>query len=355
MHLKNFLHQFSQGVSGVEQELLDNAFNNLWADNGDWLSKIYAGTGALKSSYTRKGKQTILGFLDDAAKSATRMYVSNFQDKFRQEAIDLLLTNGPNLKTPGHEKLQMEMDIRLHQFSKASKITVYCGTYNINGKYPGEESLHTWLRSSSGLEADIAVIGIQEMIQLTPGDYISVDSNKLREIWESALLESMNKSSAARTEYVVLRSLHLVALGIFIFIKQEMTGRIRDVETSSLKTGLMGMAANKGGIGIRMKVDDSYLAFVTAHFAAGQSMVDDRNRDYWTITNGLKFKTHRLLDHDKVFWFGDFNYRVDCENQKVRDMVKKNLIKILWQDDQVYYFNVVGQANEYGKYLCGIQ
>lgn len=80
-------------------------FNHLWADvfywpfsnhrlqNGDWLSRIYAGTGALKSSYTRKGKITLSSFLDDAAKSATRIYNHNFQDKGRQEAIDILLGN----------------------------------------------------------------------------------------------------------------------------------------------------------------------------------------------------------------------------------------------------------------------
>jgi hypothetical protein len=80
----------------------------------------------------------------------------------------------------------------------------------------------------------------------------------------------------------------------------------------------MGMAANKGGIAIRMKVDDTYLAFVTAHFAAGQSMVDDRNRDYWTLSNGLKFKSKALLDHEVVFWLGDFNYRINSENFNVK-------------------------------------
>lgn len=33
----------------------------LWAENGDALSKIYAGTGALNTSYTRSGKRTLGG------------------------------------------------------------------------------------------------------------------------------------------------------------------------------------------------------------------------------------------------------------------------------------------------------
>lgn len=45
----------------------DNLFqlgvNDMWADNGDGLSRIYTGTGALKSGFTRTGKRTIAGEL----------------------------------------------------------------------------------------------------------------------------------------------------------------------------------------------------------------------------------------------------------------------------------------------------
>jgi hypothetical protein len=33
----------------------------LWAENGDALSRIYAGTGALNTSFTRSGKRTLAG------------------------------------------------------------------------------------------------------------------------------------------------------------------------------------------------------------------------------------------------------------------------------------------------------
>ncbi|ORY00271.1 hypothetical protein K493DRAFT_211234, partial [Basidiobolus meristosporus CBS 931.73] len=63
----------------------------LWAENGDCLSKMYAGTGALKSSYTRSGKLTFSGLVNDMSKSMNRMYINNFQDKGKQEIIDILL------------------------------------------------------------------------------------------------------------------------------------------------------------------------------------------------------------------------------------------------------------------------
>lgn len=61
--------------------------SSLWADNGDALSRIYAGTGALKSSFTRSGKMSLAGAIADARKSATRLYINNFADKGRQNTI----------------------------------------------------------------------------------------------------------------------------------------------------------------------------------------------------------------------------------------------------------------------------
>lgn len=65
--------------------------SSLWADNGDALSRTYAGTGALKSSFTRHGKMSLAGAIADARKSATRLYINNFADKGRQNTIDILL------------------------------------------------------------------------------------------------------------------------------------------------------------------------------------------------------------------------------------------------------------------------
>lgn len=77
---------FSQQGGGISPDL-QLRHSTLWADNGDALSKMYAGTGALKSSFTRHGKMSIAGALADARKTATRIYVNNFTDKARQNTI----------------------------------------------------------------------------------------------------------------------------------------------------------------------------------------------------------------------------------------------------------------------------
>ena len=65
----------------------------LWADNADAISRLYAGTVALKGDYTRTGQRTRKGALDDGLNSVQRYYLNNFLDADRQEGIDLLVGN----------------------------------------------------------------------------------------------------------------------------------------------------------------------------------------------------------------------------------------------------------------------
>ena len=58
---------------------VEQCFKILWADHGDDISRQYAGTGALKSGFTRTGKRTLGGLVDDGVKSCVRYYQNNFQ------------------------------------------------------------------------------------------------------------------------------------------------------------------------------------------------------------------------------------------------------------------------------------
>ncbi|CAG9860329.1 unnamed protein product [Phyllotreta striolata] len=69
-------------------------FKNVWADNADIISTQYSGTGALKTDFTRTGKRTRYGLLQDGMNSLTRYYKNNFADGLRQDGIDLFLGNG---------------------------------------------------------------------------------------------------------------------------------------------------------------------------------------------------------------------------------------------------------------------
>ncbi|KAI8997241.1 SacI homology domain-containing protein [Pilobolus umbonatus] len=74
-----------------QQEDLMDHYRNVWADNADGVSCVYSGTGALKTDFTRTGRRTKSGALQDLKHSIQRYYKNNFMDGYRQDAFDLFL------------------------------------------------------------------------------------------------------------------------------------------------------------------------------------------------------------------------------------------------------------------------
>src|SRR6201996_3973361 len=66
-------------------------FNTLWADNGDAISRQYAGTSALKGDFTRTRKRNISGALTDFGLTLSRYYNNIVNDYFTQALIDFVL------------------------------------------------------------------------------------------------------------------------------------------------------------------------------------------------------------------------------------------------------------------------
>lgn len=84
----------SIGILGATELVEDHAafmylYRNMWADHADVISKAYSGTGALKTDFTRTGKRTFEGMLQDGLNSASRYIKNNFFDGSRQDALDL--------------------------------------------------------------------------------------------------------------------------------------------------------------------------------------------------------------------------------------------------------------------------
>ena len=79
---------------------LEFCFRNFWANNADVISQLYAGTGALKVDFTRTGKRTKLGAIDDGRNSIHRYVINNFYDGGRKDAIDAFLGRLPKRYGP---------------------------------------------------------------------------------------------------------------------------------------------------------------------------------------------------------------------------------------------------------------
>ncbi|KAI0335627.1 inositol polyphosphate phosphatase [Cubamyces sp. BRFM 1775] len=313
----------------------------MWAENGDALSRIYAGTGALNTSFTRSGKRTLAGVLSDATKSVSRAYINNFQDKGKQAAIDMFVGNLSTQRQvtifdPIHDSVRAVLESRLSEYSTTKQCTIFAGTWNLNGRPPSSESLLPWLfPRPNAPEPDLFVLGFQEIVPLTAQQIVQTDPEKKR-VWESKILDTLERRPNKKSSYILLRSHQLVGTALLVFVKKELTAVMRNVEAASHKTGLRGMSGNKGAVGIRLDYHDTSFCFLTAHFAAGHSNVVERNADYRTIVNGLHFLKGKTIDsHQNIVWLADTNYRIDLDNERVRTLALIDDFDALLAADQL--------------------
>ncbi|KAJ1532431.1 hypothetical protein HK096_006811 [Nowakowskiella sp. JEL0078] len=95
----------NSSLQTVRKQLLifQKDVTNLWADSGDAISILYAGTRALRSDVVRTGKrQWLKGSFDDGVNSLTRYYLNNFFDGKKQDGYDFW---GGKVHLPKLEKI----------------------------------------------------------------------------------------------------------------------------------------------------------------------------------------------------------------------------------------------------------
>ena len=236
MALESFFRQ--HGASNLSDFWMRHSI--VWADNGDALSKIYAGTGALKSSFTRHGKMSLAGAIADARKSATRLYMNNFADKARQAVVDTLLgrlvdQSPVQLYDPINDYVNSELEKCTSRFLTTMDISIWVGTFNLNGKNRGaSEDLTPWLFpeiNAAKRRFDIVAVGFQEIVDLSPNQILSTDPARRQE-WEQAVLQTLNArmETPGIDDYVLLRSGQLVGAALMVFVKSSHLSMIKNVE-----------------------------------------------------------------------------------------------------------------------------
>ncbi|XP_040165309.1 synaptojanin-1 [Anopheles arabiensis] len=352
----------------------EEVFRQMWINNGNEVSKIYAGTGAIQGGSK----------LMDGARSAARTIQNNLLDNSKQEAIDVLLV-GSTLSSELADRARIllpsnmlhaptpvlrEMCKRYEEYVNPLVFRVACGTYNVNGgkhfrsvAYK-DVSLADWLldchrlaRSRSLVDfsqvddsneppVDIFAIGFQEIVDLNASNIVAASSDNAK-----AWAEELQKVVSRDREYVLLTYQQLVGVCLYIYIRPQHAQYIRDVAIDCVKTGLGGATGNKGAAAIRFVLHGTSICFVCAHFAAGQSQVAERNADYAEITRKIAFPMGRSLkSHDYIFWCGDFNYRIDMDKDELREALKQSphdLTAVLQYDQLRIQQNAGSVFNEF--------
>ncbi|XP_069684733.1 synaptojanin-1 isoform X2 [Periplaneta americana] len=352
LHLLHLMDK-QQMVSRFEE-----VFRQMWINNGNEVSKIYAGTGAIQGGSK----------LMDGARSAARTIQNNLLDNSKQEAIDVLLLGStlnseladrarillPSNMLHASTSVLRQMCKRYNEYIFPMNARIAVGTYNVNGGKHFRSvvykdlSLSDWLldaprvaKSQSLVDVtnvpeddspiDIFAVGFEEIVDLNASNIMAASSENAK-----AWGEELQKVLSRDRSYVMVTYVQLVGVCLYLFVRPEHTAYIRDVAVDSVKTGLGGATGNKGATAIRFVFYSTSMCFVCAHFAAGQSQVAERNADYAEITRKITFPMGRTLNsHDYVFWCGDFNYRIDMDKDEMKEAIKKGDYDEILQHDQL--------------------
>lgn len=70
---------------------------------------------------------------------------------------------------------------------------------------------------------------------------------------------------------------------MIIYINEKCKNSLKSVHKDTVKTGMGGQFGNKGGVTIRVSIEQTSICFVCAHLPAGESKVKERIDDFCTI------------------------------------------------------------------------
>ncbi|CAF2763131.1 unnamed protein product [Rotaria sp. Silwood2] len=340
----------------------------MWINNGDHISRIYTGTGALGQRSKAKDIQRSFGRAiqnnlrdDEKQQSIQTLIYSYSKDSYLHErSVAALFT--PYVISDG--LILSEILKNRENYVKREKIRISVGTWNINGdknpalehEYPaildawmldGPENLASKPRKANAIPTlgyvtddyeksmpDILAIGFQEICDLTASNIVSKSSSNANR-WVNNVQNHL-KRNYRNHEYILLGMDQLVGVCLAIFIRRDLTSCVKHIGIDTVKTGMGGAIGNKGCVAIRLVLHSTSICFVCAHFTAGQNEYSERNKDYKTIMEKLTFQPpSRALWHDHIFFLGDFNYRLIIPRGEVERFVQDQSYIELLQYDQL--------------------
>jgi SacI homology domain/Inositol phosphatase len=154
--------------AGFEIDLLHDEkttwINEIWADNGDAISRQYASTAALKGDFTRTRKRNYRGALNDLGLTLSRYYNNMFNDFFHQAIIDVLLGNVSSKVFEDFETTMRSADpgisiekVRETAIEMCSKIVI---------QDPEEDIVHGWILLTPAQPNTLRTLPLEEAVVL---------------------------------------------------------------------------------------------------------------------------------------------------------------------------------------------
>lgn len=207
----------------------------------------------------------------------------------------------------------------LSRYFPDRNVGIFVATWNMQGQKELPENLDDFLLPTDPDYAqDMYVIGVQE-------------GCPDRREWEIRLQETLGP------HYVMLYSAAHGVLYMSVFIRRDLIWFCSEVEYATVTTRIVSQIKTKGALGICFTFFGTSFLFITSHFTSGDSKVNERKLDYnKTIqaltlpkvvpdTNPYRSSSGDVTTRfDEVFWFGDFNFRLNKDRETVDSILNQN-------------------------------
>uniref|UniRef100_A0A7C9CQZ8 Inositol polyphosphate-related phosphatase domain-containing protein n=1 Tax=Opuntia streptacantha TaxID=393608 RepID=A0A7C9CQZ8_OPUST len=150
-----------------------------------------------------------------------------------------------------------------------------------------------------------------------------------------------------QSRYCLVASKQMVGVFLTVWVCGNLRDDVRNLKVSCVGRGLMGYLGNKGSISISMSLHKTSFCFVCSHLTSGQKEGDElrRNFDVMEILKKTRFPRVRgmgdqnspqtIMEHDRVIWLGDLNYRIALSYRSAKALVEMRNWKALLENDQL--------------------
>ncbi|KAA8516463.1 hypothetical protein F0562_016756 [Nyssa sinensis] len=178
---------------------------------------------------------------------------------------------------------------------------------------------------------------------------LNLNSNANEEGSPSPRCLSMRHANASpvQHQYCLAASKQMVGIFLCVWVRKDLYRHISNLKVSCVGRGIMGYLGNKGSISISMTLHQTTFCFVCTHLASGEKEGDEvrRNSDVMEILKKTRFShscrvrgqpvpPDNILEHDKIIWLGDLNYRLASSCGDTHELLEKNDWQALLEKDQ---------------------
>ncbi|KAF4036989.1 putative DNase I-like protein [Phytophthora infestans] len=267
-----------------------------------------------------------------------------------------------------------EESVTQTQFLAKDRLRVFCGTWNMHAKKPTDD-LRLWIRLN---RYHIVAVGSEECVNSIAKSVVFTSKKS----WEDQLRNTLG------VDYILVASHALTAIHNVVFAHTSILPLLGSIQSDAVATGLGNQLGNKGGVGIAFTVGYTSFAFVNCHFDAHQRNVSKRNGNFHrinhelklssspsaslsppnevsvapltsgspsrdglqglgrtsvnrfsmpSVVNGVSAGSKRTVSDlfDRVFWYGDLNYRINGTRRMVDTLLLRNQYEVLHANDQL--------------------